>query len=119
MTAVIYYGAPKTSDVQTIGEAVRLMGLSLIKSTVRNIQPSGILALSSIQYNNYIDNIHVAISSAYKATPLAINEHTTYIQAENKNLSGVRPPLCRLELQGRLARSRSSRSRCYEGKVPA
>lgn len=89
MTAVIYYGAPKTSDVQTIGEAVRLMGLSLIKSTVRNIQPSGILSLSSIQYNNYIDNIHVAISSAYKATPLAINEHTTYIQAENKkNLQG-------------------------------
>jgi len=60
------------------------MSLSLIKSTVRNTQPSGILSLSSTKYNNYIDNIHVAISSAYKATPLAINEHTTYIQAGNK-----------------------------------
>jgi len=87
--AVIYYGAPKSSDQQTISEAIRLLGLSLIKSRVRDIQPVGILHLHSVQYETYVSNIHVAMKSLYDNKPTAINEHTYFARFTNvKNMSG-------------------------------
>jgi len=88
MTAVIYYGAPgklPTSDHWRSSPRNKLISYQIHGSQhTAKWNPLPILHQVQQLHRQYPRRI----SLAYKATPLAINEHTTYIQAGNKNLQG-------------------------------
>jgi len=87
--AIIYYGAPVSSSSQTVSEALRLRGINLLRSTVRDAAPDGFTLVSSPTYDIYKENLHIAMEVFRLGTPLPFNDDNRFIKFSHKtNLEG-------------------------------
>jgi hypothetical protein len=86
--AVIYYGAPPKGAQQTVSESLRLKGIHLVKSTVRNIMPDGVCLVQSPSYQMYVENIQVAMASAISGTPKVVESDPFTTINSKRNLEG-------------------------------
>jgi len=86
---IIYYGAPVTSVQQNVAESLRLRNINLLKTTVRSVEPSAVRYIVSPSYDIYVENLHIAMDSAFKGKAIEVGIHNRYKMFESKvNLSG-------------------------------